>query len=55
VENNLERTYYIDPIDGTRSLILKDFNSSVSISVEEKGEIVGGIVHDFMRDITYVG
>src|SRR3989338_69713 len=29
--NSKERTYIIDPIDGTKSFILRDFISSVSI------------------------
>jgi myo-inositol-1(or 4)-monophosphatase len=54
-DNNSSRTYYIDPIDGTKSFILRDFNSCVSIGLEEGGELTGGIVYDFMRDIMYVG
>jgi len=54
-DNNAERTYIIDPIDGTKSFILRDFNTSVSIGVEEKNILTGGIVYDFMRDIMYVG
>jgi fructose-1,6-bisphosphatase/inositol monophosphatase family enzyme len=49
------RTFYVDPIDGTKSFILKNFLCSVSIGVEEQGKLVGGVVYDFMKDIMYIG
>ena len=48
-------TYHIDPIDGTKSFVLRDFESAVSIGVERDGKLIGGVVHDFMRDIAYAG
>lgn len=48
-------TYHIDPIDRTKSFVLRDFESSVSIGVERNDELIGGVVHDFMRDIAYAG
>src|SRR3989344_2487575 len=54
-DNKLDLTYIIDPIDGTKSFILRDFLSAVSIGVEENGKIKGGLVYDFMKDIMYVG
>ncbi len=54
-DNGSELTFFIDPIDGTKSFIKRDFNSAVSIGVEEGGQLVGGVVYDFMRDIMYIG
>lgn len=55
-DNGAELTLYIDPIDGTKSFVRREFYSSLSVGVENtQGELVGGIVYDFMRDIMYVG
>jgi myo-inositol-1(or 4)-monophosphatase len=51
----LARTYIHDPIDGTKEWLLRGFQCSTSIGIEENGELVGGVVHDFMRGITYAG
>ncbi len=51
----LARTYFHDPIDGTKEWLLRGFQCSTSIGIEENGELVGGVVYDFMRDITYAG
>ena len=50
-----ELTFLIDPIDGTKSFIKRGLNSAVSIGVEARGQLVGGVVYDFMRDIMYLG
>lgn len=54
--NNIESdiTVYIDPIDGTKSFIRGEFNSSVSVALEKNGELIVGCVYDFMRGIMYV-
>lgn len=53
-ENNGARyTAIIDPLDGTKSYIRKIFDSSVSIGVEDNGELKYGIVYDFMRGNLY--
>jgi myo-inositol-1(or 4)-monophosphatase len=54
-DNGAEYTWIIDPIDGTKSMINGEFNSSLSIGIEKNGELVAGCVYDFMRDIMYVG
>ena len=46
--------FYIDPIDGTKSFINKEFESSFSVAMKENNEFTLGIVYDFMRDIMYV-
>jgi myo-inositol-1(or 4)-monophosphatase len=52
--NGSDLTFYIDPIDGTKSFVKGEFNSSVSIAATYKNELVLGAVYDFMRDILYV-
>jgi myo-inositol-1(or 4)-monophosphatase len=54
-DNGAEYTWIIDPIDGTKSMIAGEFNTSLSIAVEHDGKLVGGCVYDFMRDILYLG
>jgi len=54
-DNNADLTAYIDSIDGTKSFVLREFISALSIGVEQEGRLVGGCVYDFMRDILYVG
>lgn len=49
---------HIDPIDGTKSFVFQDFDSSIGLGVEDAqtpGQGVIGIVYDFIRDIMYVG
>ena len=48
-------TAIIDPLDGTKSYLRRDFDSTVSVGLEEDGVLIGGVVYDFMRDIMYVG
>jgi myo-inositol-1(or 4)-monophosphatase len=56
-------TYYIDPIDGTKSFILRDFDTSISIALEEESyrygmltaRLISSVVYDFMRQIMYTG
>jgi myo-inositol-1(or 4)-monophosphatase len=55
--NNPNNKYraYIDPLDGTKSYLRRDFESSVSIAIEEDQKLIAGAVYDFMRDILYLG
>lgn len=48
---------HIDPIDGTKSFVFQEFDSSIGIGVEDKvnGNIEIGMVYDFMRNILYKG
>ncbi len=49
---------HIDPIDGTKSFVFQDFDSSIGLGIEDThtpGQGIIGIVYDFMRDIMYVG
>ncbi len=48
-------TWIIDPIDGTKSMLRGEFNTSLSIAIEKAGHLVAGCVYDFMRDIMYIG
>lgn len=53
-DNGSQLTVMTDPIDGTKSFVYGDFNSSTSICVVgENGPLVS-VVYDFMRDILYV-
>jgi myo-inositol-1(or 4)-monophosphatase len=52
---NAAVTAYIDPIDGTKSFVRREFYCATSVGLEEKGSLFAGIVYDFMRDIMYVG
>lgn len=52
-DNWSEITCIIDPLDGTESFINREFNTSISIAVEYNGELVYGVVYDFMKDILY--
>lgn len=55
-DNGADLTLHIDPIDGTKDWVRHGFYCATSIGVEDReGNLVGGIVHDFMRDIMYVG
>lgn len=54
-DHGAQDTYIIDPIDGTKSFITREFISTISIGVERKGALVAGCVYDFMRNILYVG
>lgn len=53
--NGARMTWYIDPIDGTKSFVCRNFNSAVSLAAEEGGKLVAGCVYDFMREIMYLG
>jgi myo-inositol-1(or 4)-monophosphatase len=45
---------YIDPIDGTKSFLRKEFHSSVSIAADHKDKgLFYGVVYDFMRGLLY--
>jgi myo-inositol-1(or 4)-monophosphatase len=46
-------TFIIDPIDGTKPWITREFSSSVSIAAEVCGKLEAACVYDFMRDIMY--
>lgn len=46
-------TFRIDPIDGTKPFVRREFTSSVSIAAEIDGELRAGCVYDFMRNIMY--
>lgn len=54
-------TFIIDPIDGTKSFLRREFYTSFSLGIHQGGnplqggQLIGGIVYDFMRDIMYVG
>ena len=48
-------TAIIDPLDGTKSYLRREFNTAVSIAIEEENQLIAGSVYDFMRDILYVG
>jgi fructose-1,6-bisphosphatase/inositol monophosphatase family enzyme len=45
--------WIVDPIDGTKDWVTRDFHSGVSIGLQEDGELTGGVVYDFMKDIMY--
>ncbi|MBS3142141.1 hypothetical protein J4464_02015 [Candidatus Woesearchaeota archaeon] len=44
---------YIDPIDGTKSFLREDFRSATSVGIEFQGNLIAGLVFDFMKDIAY--
>ncbi len=52
-DNGSPFTVIMDPIDGTKSFIRKDFYCSVSVAVEREGVLIAGAVYDFMRGILY--
>lgn len=52
-DNNAKSTIIIDPLDGTKSYLKRIFDSSVSIAIEENGELKYGIIYDFMRNNLY--
>jgi myo-inositol-1(or 4)-monophosphatase len=54
-DRGAKHTFIIDPIDGTKAYLRQDFLCAMSVGVEEEGELIGGVVYDFMRDIMYVG
>lgn len=54
-DNGRTVTYIIDPIDGTKEWVSRGFRCSTSIGISEGGKLTGGVVYDFMRDITYAG
>lgn len=48
--------FIIDPIDWTESYINKEFQSSISLAVEDINEekIIFSAVYDFMKDVLYI-
>lgn len=52
-DNNSDITAYIDPIDGTKSFMRKEFLSTISIALADKNDTTFGVVYDFMRDIMF--
>lgn len=52
-DNNSDITAYIDPIDGTKSFMRKEFSSSISVALADKHDTTFGVVYDFMRDIMF--
>jgi fructose-1,6-bisphosphatase/inositol monophosphatase family enzyme len=54
-EHGADYTWIIDPIDGTKSMIAGEFNTSLSIGIEHGHRLIAGCVYDFMRAIMYVG
>jgi fructose-1,6-bisphosphatase/inositol monophosphatase family enzyme len=52
-DNNSDITAYIDPIDGTKSFMRKEFLSTVSIALAGTNDTTFGVVYDFMRDIMF--
>ncbi|MCA9496081.1 MAG: hypothetical protein KC589_04000 [Nanoarchaeota archaeon] len=48
-------TWYLDPIDGTKSFLKRIFETSISIAVEENNNIINSCVFDFMRNLMYLG
>ncbi len=53
--NQATYTFIIDPIDGTKSFIRREFYSAMSVGVAKEGKLVAGVVYDFMKDIMYIG
>lgn len=53
-DNGAKYTVYTDPIDGTKSFVFGDFNTSTSITVMEEALPRATAVYDFMKDIMYV-
>lgn len=56
--DNYRYVAHIDPIDGTKSFVFQDFDSSIGLGIEDAqtpGKGVIGIVYDFIRDVMYVG
>lgn len=49
-----ERTFIIDPIDGTRAFLAGDTSFAHSLALAEAGEIIAAVVHLPMRNETYV-
>jgi myo-inositol-1(or 4)-monophosphatase len=45
-----ERTFIVDPIDGTRSFIAGDRNWSHSIAIAQRGEVVAAVVYLPLRE-----
>lgn len=48
-----ERTFIIDPIDGTRSFVEGSSTWAISVAVAEQGEITAGVVYLPARDMLY--
>lgn len=52
-DNGSEITCIIDPLDGTESFINREFNTSISIWIEQSWILVYWIVYDFMKGMLY--
>jgi myo-inositol-1(or 4)-monophosphatase len=48
------RRWIVDPLDGTTNFLRGIGHWAVSVALEEEGELVLGVVHDPMRDETFV-
>lgn len=48
-----ERTFIIDPIDGTRAFLAGQHSFAHSLALAEDGEIIAAVVHLPMRDETF--
>lgn len=48
-----ERTFIIDPIDGTRSFVEGSSTWAISIAIAEKGQITAGVVYLPARDLLF--
>ena len=56
ITKNSKYKFIIDPIDGTESYINKEFQSSISLAIEDIKEekLIFSTVYDFMKDILYI-
>ncbi|MGV8151013.1 MAG: inositol monophosphatase family protein [Candidatus Woesearchaeota archaeon] len=53
VNNGSHITAYIDPIDGTKSFLRKEFLSTISVALADELDTTFGVVYDFMRGILF--
>ena len=51
--DSAERCFIIDPLDGTLNFMHAFGHISISLAVEERGEIIAGVVHDPLRFETF--
>lgn len=51
--NGSDITFIIDPLDGTESFINREFNTTISIWIQQDWKLIHGVVYDFMKDILY--
>lgn len=54
-DNGSDIIFIIDPLDGTESFINREFNTTISIWIQQDWKLVHGVVYDFMKDILYEG